>query len=317
MKTLVGLLLVVFVLVLSACGGGGGGSSAAVNYDGISAQATVTSENAADLTALAYYGSELSNPLPLSAVQVTSSIGDAVPVLTKLVALVSTLPGKIDVDQLIANSSRAAMTMPAFTEQCQVSGSMTISGTFDDVTGALNATLSMTSCNSGGGVIMGGTLLLNASGIADIENTDLTTYTVTFKQLTYDFIDDNDSIVLNGTALSWFDAAQSAQVMQINMVMQEVGTSLQAKLENYTVSVSEVGMEEQVSIAGRIYESTVGYIDVSTLQPIMVNMYGEPYQGVYHIDGAGGTWAEVDFSILSGDQGTYGDDTGELGTFYL
>ncbi|HKJ05301.1 MAG TPA: hypothetical protein VJ974_06885 [Geopsychrobacteraceae bacterium] len=311
------LMLAATVVLLSACGGGGGGS-ATVSYDGITAQATVTEENAADLAALAYYGSELSDPLPISALQVVSSDGEATSVLPQLVDMIGALPERITVNQLSDNATFAAMAIPAFTEPCEISGNMTISGTFDEFTGALNATLSMASCNSGGGVVMDGTMLLNASGIADIGNPEFATYSVTFKHLTYDFVADNDSIVLDGTALSWFDNVQSAQIMQINMIMQQVGTSLKAKLEDYTVSVVDVGMEQQVSISGRIYESTVGYIDLSTLQPIMVDIYGEPCQGVYRIEGAGGTWAEVDFSILTGDQGTYGDDSNNmLGTFYL
>lgn len=310
------LMLAATVVLLSACGGGGGGS-ATVSYDGVTAQATVTSDNAADLAELAYYGSQLSDPLPLASVQASSGGGEPAPVLPEIFDLISSLPEKIDADYLSENVAKAAITMPAFTEPCEISGSMSISGTFDDVTGALNANLSMASCNSGDGVIMDGTLLLGAMGIADIENPVFSTFTVTFKHLTYEFVDGNDSILLEGTASSWYDNDQTAQVMQINMIMQQVGTSLQAKLENYTVSVVEMGMEQQVSISGRIYESTVGYIDLSTLQPIMVDMYGEPYQGIYRIEGAGGTWAEVDFSIGTGNQGILGDATGELGTFSL
>lgn len=316
MKNVLKVLAVLLAVALTACGGGGGGGTAGLTYDGVSTQATITSDNAADLASLAYFGSELTAPLPLSLSGSLDAPASPSPVLPALTHLIQDLPGKIDLGQLGNETSRAVMSIPSMKEQCEVSGSMTISGTYDMVTGAIDANISMSSCNTGDGVIMNGAIKINALGVSDLYNPTFTDFTVTFNRLAYEFVYDGDEIILDGTATSWYDDVKSAQIMQMNMVLQQVSTSLMAELENYTIEIADLGASQAVTISGRVYESDSGYFDITTEQPILVDAYGQPTEGIYKIVGSGGTWARVDFS-LPGEVGSYGDGSGQLGTFAL
>lgn len=319
MKNVLKVLLLIFVAALTACGGGGGGSSSLV-YDGESTPATITAENASDLAALAYYGSQLAEPLPLSMSQtVSSASGSPMPVLQEVVDVVSGLPKKIDLTMLNDNVTRATMSIPASTEQCGFdgnSGTMTVSGTFDMETGAVNAKIAFSNCDSGDGVVMNGSIGVQAAGIDDLEDPDFTDFTVTFNRLSYEFIEDGQEIILDGTAVGSVDNVSSAQIMTLNLVMMETSSGQMAKVEDYTVSVVDNFDYQEVSISGRIYDSSYGYIDITTVEPILTD-FGNPYQGIYRIDGADGTWATVDFSIEVGPQGAYGAGAEELGTFSI
>lgn len=312
------LLVLLALLALTACGGGGGGSSSLV-YDGVTTQATITGENAADLAALAYYGSQLNDPLPLSVAPMPEvASGTAVPVLQEVASTVSQLPGQIDVASLGGTAVRVTTSIPAFTEPCEVSGSMTISGTFDNELGTINAKIVFNSCNSGEDVILNGSIGLNASGITDPYDPEFVDYTVDFRKLSYQFIEDGQEIVLDGTAVGSMDSATSTMLMTLNMVMQDSVTGQMVKLVDYKISIVEnLDYSQEVTISGQIYESTSGYFNVVTLSPILVDTYGDPYEGVYRIDGANSTWAKVDFSITTGAQGSYGEGETELGIFFL
>ena len=102
-----------------------------------------------------------------------------------------------------------------------------------------------------------------------------------------------------GTASTTVDASGTYPYisMTINFVMQDDSTMKTVKLENYRERLTDYGSYGQFNIySGRVYNFDFGYIDVSTPTPILANTSGV-YQGVLRLDGANGSWAEVNFGI--------------------
>lgn len=313
-------LLILSTVLLTACGGGGGGGgggSDQITYDGVRTQATIDDENAAELAELAYTGSELGEQsMVFSAVETSSGqpAAASTPLIPKLTNIFLGLP-----DRLASGIDNPlyARTVTSISESsgCTGGGNVSISGSWDDVAGTLNATINFNSCTENGET-MTGPIDISASGLDSdaygdpvFNNVEIS---VSFKNMSYSSADENLTISGGATMSINSDSVR----MSMTMEMRDNRTGLLAKVENYTMNVVDMVNHSEIGISGKVYRSDIGYVELSTTTAIRVDIYGEPYEGVFRIDGANGTWAEVDFS-LQVPQGTWGDATGTLGTFSI
>ncbi|HEX9778682.1 MAG TPA: hypothetical protein VGA63_11095, partial [Geopsychrobacteraceae bacterium] len=298
--------LVVLVTVLTACGGGGGGSSS-ISYQGATAKAVINdAATATDLSEVAYYGSQVDDIVPSVASLQGGPQGSATatpaPVIQKLAQLVSELPGREEFASTVTGIAAVSFSDPP--EECYVSGTATYSGTVNETTGAMKITARFSSCDDGEGYIANGSMTLDMDG-------DLTSLVVDLNQFSMEFVAEQEKITIDGVVRASVDEVAGTESLSMSLVMRDDLSGEMAKLEDYTVVVTDA---TYVEISGRVYSSEVGYVDLSTVQTIELNIWGEPVAGIYRIDGDAGTWAEYDFSTALG---TFGDTDGPKGTFNL
>lgn len=313
-KLLTLLALSCLIAALTACGGSSGGSPAPVTYDGPVTQAAIVENNAADLAALAHTGSELSEVVPIASLQGgESSNTGSTPVIQSLAKLALDLPDLLTRKPLV-NPSTAALVPIGGTEACTVSGTFSVSGNFDDENGNLDAIITFSNCNEGD-VIINGTVDLTATGVIPTAgDPDLTTASITetFNNLVMTFPADGETITVAGTVVITVDAAGEYPVVTetVNMVLYNNSTGESVKLENYTVVITETVSNPLMEISGTIYHSSYGYVELITLTPIEISLTIEkPVAGVFRINGANGSYAEVTFNTDGSGAGTWFDGT--------
>lgn len=308
MKNVFKILTVMFVALLAACGGGGGGGgSSSLTYDGVSTQATITADNASDLAAMAFYGSELNDMLPA----VSSVQGDVVPAASSPNLVWDLSQMILDLPERIASSSSVnvstALDLSEGGPECSVSGSVSQTFSMDPSSGDITAKLKFSSCNDGEGYIANGTMSM-------IMDAQLTSLLVDLDYFSMEFLAENEKITIDGVINVSLLAASDTLTM--NLIARDDTSGEMLKLVNYEVVIMDMGSYEEMTVSGEVYRSDVGFVVLTTEVPIEVNYStGEPVAGVYLIKGDLGTWAEVDFSL--NPNGSYGEGDVVLGYFSI
>ena len=290
-------------LFLVACGGD---PAATMTYTGITTQAAITDTNAKTVVV-----DEMSNTnATSSATGVSSNVGNKV----KNKAL------KYAKAWSQSQGVRSAAVSYSDSDVGPCGGTVDYNTTVDDTTFEISISATFVSyCEDN--ALMNGTMNMDMS-----LNSSQTDYAVNivFTNLTVSI--DNAVVTMSGTMSS--EGIISSQSLVLNMVMVNNTKSEQVKLENFVVTTGSYSVE----YSGRIYHSTHGYVDVTTLEPMSFDSSGYMSSGSIELAGAnsnailsagtnGGYQLEIDLNadgvIDSTETGAWADlsDEALFGTF--
>jgi len=299
------VLVSLAISLFPACGGsdsGGGGTvtSSAITYTGNTAPAVIDELNAKRLVALAYSGPEVEVVTPLAqggGQTAASPLGEVLDLNRKLA------------DEISRDLTGAFEIQPMAVFSGCLEGSVVESPPLADTeAGTLTYTFEFIGCVDGDqrfdGVAIG-TVNVDFPDPGDpqqITLPDPLTTTMNYQNLNVRNLASEANVTVHGEVIVVTDASTDTVDMTMNMVVRDELASNTWKLEGYRVVLTVVTNYLQVDIRGRVFDPVAGYVDVSTLDPILEELTG-PSQGVLHLDGANGSWAEVDFGIVC-DPGT-------------
>jgi hypothetical protein len=280
--------LIALAVTLTACGGGGGegeGTTGGVSYTGSKNPVTLTSGvdgNAAEVTESSIQGANqgISSGTVIGVVTDTDNDQISSKSYNLLIprALAKTVQN-IHFDATVFLPGATVTQSDTFDCDGGGSGSITLEG--DDQTGVFSGTMSFNGCTSLG-VTMSGSI--SVSGRVDLAADELEQMTMSFNSLTSN--DGIYSVTLGGTISIQYN--YPTLTMSMDFVAQNNSTGEQVKLENYSMVVTETGLDEfNVTLSGRFYHSDYGYVDITTPQTLYYDYSSSmwPYAGQILLDG--------------------------------
>ena len=264
-------------LFLVACGGGGGGSSGVtIAYSGNSNPVSISTTNAADLV-LDVLGGDIGSKAIAPLEQDPAA---AVPGRTHLLQrlahnIAGTLPTKSlpsSTGVLKSLDSNVSDTVACATGNIGIRGTLSDSGR-----GTLNVTYNgcLLSGETMDGVV---TVTVNSFDFTALGITDAS---MRFSNLSlrgtgYD-------LGMSGNILLQRDFSANTETLTLDVVTQDNDSKAQTKTENYIVTTvyDDIFNPNQVSVtySGRLFDSTYGYMDVSTTTPLLYNLASLLYPG--------------------------------------
>jgi hypothetical protein len=266
--------LCLFALV-SACGDGGGGSSG-LSYTGSTAPASLTSTNSTTLLSDAYAGGNAGTAIG-SIASLTNTSYHA-PRRPRSLALSETLVNFVRLSTAgatvgTASTAAAVNTIPTNTMDGNCGGTATVSGNYDDVSGAISMTANFNAyCQDNttldGTIAASGNIDTSSSSSSSISNMAITVSNLTANMAS------GDSFTADGTLSivpqSGYSSIATNSVITINMLLEDSTTSKLYKLANYQISQTVTSTYNDIDITGRYYDPDEGYIDLSTPATIQV-----------------------------------------------
>jgi len=274
MKRIVYLLLVLPIAALSACGGGGGSGSAApsggVVFTGATTPAAVTNANANALG-----GNVVGSTKTTGAVTVTGAAAASsnAPRVTKIMPLIS---GKVN--QAIKNATAntgviyGAAIPISKTAPCTVSGTASVSGAIDGVTGTGSLNFTFNQCAEVTGTLNGNISVI-VNGYDNV-NGVITDGSVSFTALSFN--DGVSTVTMGGTFTDVLNQLTSTRTQTANFAAVNSASGQQVKLQNYQVVTVftpswQFSSSYTLQISGRFFDGVYGYVDVSTTTPLVFN----------------------------------------------
>ncbi len=278
------MTLVLSIAALSACGGGGGGGPAAsgggVVYTGVTTPATVTNTNA---NALA--GNVTGSTKTTGTVSVTGAVAASsnTPRVSRIMPLISSKVNQVTGNAVTnAGVVYGAATPVSGTSPCAVSGAVSYSGSIDNVTGAGSVSFTFSQCVEAAGTLSGG-MTVTVNGY-DLVNSVITDASVSFASLSFN--DSVATVIMGGTFTDVLNQTTSTRTQTANFIAVDNASGKQVKLQNYQVVTVlapnwSLPLSYTLQSSGRVFDSSYGYIDVSTTSPLlfasMTALY--PYAG--------------------------------------
>ena len=279
-------------------GGGGGGGSAGpspLTYTGVTTQAAIGQTNAQTLAATTLQGGGAGTAVtPTGAVSSGGTVGAGEPHLIALADTLKDTLGRVDFASAGTSVTGAMRSGSQNFPSPYGSGSLSMSLTYDDVSGVFNGTATYSNyCDHPDGCISGPA---NFSGQLNPATLELISAQFTFTLL---------SGTENGTAFQMSGSIglnvlspTAVQVAESFVIADSTGTY---KVENLVFAITDFTTYAEVNIpSGRFYHPVHGYVDVMTPTPLRYNVTNTvtgpvvadwPYQGSLEIDGAGNTKA--------------------------
>ena len=316
LKTWSATLTTLFCLLvfLTGCGGGGGSDGAksgrvvdpASSFKGVTTAATPTNANAEDLAMGGFGGGSIAASIG-SVAKLSSKSAEATnkrPVL-QLVQMLKQSVRRMEIPQ---NSERLRKTSQSAVVAAKSSarannyqlhgdsgGTATYSVDVNDATGSFFGTVVYAQYSSKGTVIDGTTEVL---GSMDIDRQQISRLTFSFSSLT--FRSDKTTVSLTGS-LSWgFNFISQNETLSMNMVLLDKSSAKTFWFKNYEITTAYTGDDCTQNISGRYFDHDYGYVDVTTLTPVVVSYgYDWPSQGSLKFSGSNGRWVQLDFRASS------------------
>lgn len=279
------LALTVGLALLTSCGGGGGGSTSA-GYTGITTQATVTTANARALSADAYENAGMGAGANIAGIEIQSSPAVSGPLVQEVAALL-----KDNVAKAITTASAAPTTVNGVVVQQTFNGAYGGSASFtidaNQSTGQFSGTIIFTSYReSAGGPALTGTV--TATGVYN--GATFSSMSITFSPLTVS--ENGTSSTMYGTVT--FAVSGSTETLTVSCTVQNSAGKV-FWVKDWTFSLSG---STTLTITGRYYEPSYGYVDITTPTPLTVNsLSGNPTAGVLLFSGSNGTKARITFDV--------------------
>jgi len=253
------LLTMVIPFFLVACGGDPAGT---MTYTGITTQAGITDTNAKTVVV-----DEMSNTNATSnATGASDSLSDEARNKALKYAKTKALS--------FSQRERSAVTSSSDTEVGPCGGTVIYDTTINDVTFEIDITATFKSyCEDNA--------LMSGSMLFEMElNSSQTDYAAKITYTNFTVNEDNMLHTMSGTVTS--EGILFSSTLTLNMVMANNTKSEQIKLENFVVTTGAYSVE----YSGRIYHSTHGYVDVTTLTPMSFDSSGYMSSGSIKLDGA-------------------------------
>lgn len=277
------LLMLITTLLMTACGGGGGDGGKTpvlISYTGITTQATITADNAVELTLMALDAGEIGAD---AAAEVKG------PANLRYLKLVQVLRDSTENIVLIPSSQAivGAIVPVSGTKTGNCGGSASIEGTVDDQTGDSSGTMTFDNYCSDGLTMNG---VVSFSGIYDLVAEDFDVFSMSTDSLSA--TDGVISFTMRGTIT--FDYRNVPILATMDMLLQDGASEEVYWADDYLINVWDDSGYTDYSITGRSYHPDYGYVDVTTPTPFRIYDTDDyPTQGVLEIQGQGNTMARL------------------------
>ncbi len=287
------------LFLLASCGGGGSDGASGISYTGSTSAAAIDNSNAEAIGVAAYQGAEMSSTLsgPLSVAPVRAAAGSPrvvtlVLTLKSLADMISgTVPGATEPRSGLA--PKDIIGMDDFIDD-GLGGSLSISITADNVTGAFTGTFAFSNYHPNAETVLDGGA--SVSGHYDTAAPGFTILDIRYGFSLFTLEDAVASVTVDG-AVAVVNAAPSASAT-VNLIFRDNTTGKTIWIRDYTMDVvagPDVSPADgepdyiEVSVAGRIYIHEYGYVDIATTVPLRIYPGDEnPDQGIIEMTGSGG-----------------------------
>ena len=296
-NTLFGLILSAMgILGVVACGGGGGGGGdiaiapASLTYAGVTSPAIIDSNNAAELSSDAFLGGETGTSLGIfNAVSGTQPTFAREIKLYEAVQVFNDALYKIDFDA--HGSDALAMQTAQETMNGDCGGSATYSMNLDDVSGTFTGSMNFIGyCN--GLTTVSGTVGFSGQLDMGTQEPDSFSFSINMVSMT----SNNQSYVMDGDVS--FDVTGPAAQAAINLLMKDAANET-FWVNGYRLSIVKVYISEEdyysdITMSGRFYHPTYGYVDLTTIEQVRIyHDYEWPSEGKLQVVGASGSKAHL------------------------
>jgi len=274
------------ITVLGSGGGGGGGGEVPpqLTYVGNVDPAELTPANATRLLGHVIGGSSLTGEVPTGTVNNASGADAYLPDPSQLMRQLSAVtqlspapisPAQISQTQLLPVAiaiNEQELCYP--TGSTEPSGSVTYAGTLNDNTGTGTITITYFDCRNGD-------LYMDGRIVWQVNEAILTQYDwyPTDSEFTFQVITMSSpqfNVLLGGT-LHEVIAADITQTF--NVVLKDRNTDRMQKTENLVIVTTYEAYPNYASetMTGRLYDSIDGYVDITTMQPLMFASFDALY----------------------------------------
>lgn len=275
---------ILLVLSLTACGGGGGGgeSSSGITYTGLTTEATIDENNAVVLSTGAYQGGQTGAALVggVGAVQVGEDGSVGLPRPLKVSQALESALHKVD----MTSGSLGTLVGAIYTEKDTIYGDYGGSASYtinvNDETGAFSGSITFNSYSDDGVTTISGPV--SFTGSLDVNTEDFIEFRFSFDNLTG--VSGSDSFTLDGD-ISFDNTVYPAEIT-MTMLLKDNHTAKVYKLEDYVMTLTDMGSYVDVEGSGAYFDPDYGYVSISTAAPFRI-YYGDiyPSEGVLLIDG--------------------------------
>ena len=289
-KILILSFIVALLLFLTACGGGGGGDdggSSAIVYSGPEGQASITQDNAQDLTVRAYQNSSSSLGIQVSGVQ-QAAAASGVPRMGRPYALLISdqMASVLDTVRSFDGGETLIMgTDLSGTEEITGScgGQATITMNVNDETGDFSGNVQYDSFCEAGAVIDG---RVNFSGKLDDDESTLS-FDATFDALTVRLCD--ESMTSTGRMSMSVPFFSPTYDMTVDMLVKDNDSGKVYWINDVAMRVMEASTYTEITESGRFYDPDYGFVELTTTSPVRI-YDGDfwPSRGVVVVEGSSG-----------------------------
>ncbi|MFO7688195.1 MAG: hypothetical protein R6V60_19130 [Desulfobacterales bacterium] len=327
MKTnnVIGLFLSVLgVLGLVACGGGGGGGGdpaptgpTGLTYTGVTTQAVIDVNNAAELAGEAFLGGETGSDIGLF-----SSVGENQSKKVREIKLYEVVPIFGNALYKIDFGSQGGDLLAVKTDRDTILGDCGGSANYivnmDDVSGAFTGLMTFSNFCNENSTISGNA---DFSGRIDVNSGTFLDFYLAINMV--DLTSGGQSYVVDG-AVS-VELSGSSVTASIDMLMKDSSGEV-FWVKDYTLKIAEGTDYVDIEVSGRFYHPAHGYVDLTTMTPFHTNTLDDwPSSGELMIVGGLGTKARLIatdenvcqvFADTNGD-GAYDYDSGPISWYDL
>jgi hypothetical protein len=295
------------------------GDQADLTYTGSTSEAIIDSGNCLAFCVGAYDGGKTGSATRGSQAGTDSGENAGLPRILRLSQALGDSLRQIE----ILNKAGERFSKDVYTASDTLTGACGGSASYlislDDQTGYFIGSFTYTDYCSGGVTLDGSA---DYSGQFNMTTSELTTFTFSFNNLTS--TSEYESYTLDGD-ISW-DVSASSYSLEMDMTMRDNTEQKVYKVEDYSMSLTEVGSEIEFEMSGKFYDPDDGYISVETTTTFVFGYTDYyPYQGVLVVTGAPGSAggntkarltviSSTTFKVEADTNGddTYDYDSGEL-----
>ena len=296
------IMLLGSVFVITSCGGGGGGGGggfSGITYDGLITQASVTSTNANIIFSAVWNGDSSSGSASFLKVSSPKDLK-----ASGMVALFKQMRDRAvsDATGFAAQSNKiASATQVNETQNGSVSGTVTVTGNIDPYTFTGSLTMTYVNFNDGDGYTFDGTMQFRIDGF-DTINGIITDGTMSFtlwrtRSATYD-------ISLTGS-IRVQESLSGSVTLTVSLDGRDNSTGDKFRFQNFveTEVFDDINFPTTYTetISGRVYVRQYGYVNVTTMNPLIYTNYSQEYPdsgGPIILTGKNGSKAAITPSSL-------------------
>ncbi|MEO5656601.1 MAG: hypothetical protein ABIO65_12125 [Nitrospiria bacterium] len=288
------LVLVGLLSVLAACGGGGGGGGGGVTYTGLATDAPLSPSNAGVIGVTAYTGGSGNDTLGLigmvSEPNETAGAGEGLWALKTARAIQQALPtGALDPAGAAGVAAGATASMSTALPAGTCGGTGSISGSYNDATGVMNATVRFNAWCNEGVTISGSVTLVGQLDVTDPNNPVPVSFTLSFSSLTIS--DGSGSHTQSGTIV--IDFTTTPETITISSDFRAADGKVY-RVTNFTLTATTTASGEDIVVTGQFCHPDYGCVTISTTAPLSVatdDVY--PTGGGIEVTGAAGSKARL------------------------
>lgn len=256
------------VCAMTACGGGGGGGSNGISYTGKTTPAAITASNGDTVAAESYNGGKVGTAISFS-VQNGPAPGGGRSRLLSIYKALDTGLQKLDPGASRQNNPMIAAQVnvsDTVAGTCATSpGNYSYSISMDDTTGDFSGSVTFNKYCDLGETLNGSTTF---SGKYNQTAGGFDNFTINFTEL-------NDATATDSSTLSGslvIDNTKNPLQATMNVLLRDEHTGDVFKAENFVITdaVAIDGSYDDVTMSGRFYIPTEGYVDLSTPQAMHI-----------------------------------------------